>query len=242
MQSWITLLPPLLVILAAIYTKKVTTALSLGIISASIIAAKYNLISAIKLLITRMLQETNIDIYLYNTNESPDHIYTFAFLILLGIIIGLVTHTGGLEAYSNWLKKKLNSATKTQTIALLLSSLFFLDDYLNCLTVGSIMKPLTDSYRIPRVKLAYILNSLSGPLCVLIPATSWVATVLTQLQVAGISTDVIDNNISVIADPFFTYLRSMPFFIYPIAAVISTIFVIRKQISFGPMHKQEAIA
>lgn len=241
MESWLSLIPPLLVIGIAAYTKKVINALIVGIISAALLVTNGNLFKSLMLITHRLAQETNLDVLLQQSTESPDHLYTFAFLIFLGVIIGLVTHTGGLKAYSVWLNKKLHNAKQSQLVTLALSCLFFLDDYLNCLTVGAIMQPITDSFRIPRVKLAYILDTLSGPLCVLVPATSWVATVLTQLQVLGITNEK-SSFVTVAADSFFVYLYSMPFFIYPITAVLSTLFVILNKISYGPMHKQELIA
>lgn len=238
MQSFIVLLPPVLVLLVAIVWRNVIAALFTGIISSAFIATHYSFSETIKLTIYRIFQETHID-KLWAPGESPDHLYTFVFLITLGIIISLITHTGGIAAYTRIIQKRLTNSRQTQTTSLVLSLLFFIDDYLNSLTVGCIMRPLTDKFKIPRAKLAFLIDSMSSPLCVLVPATSWVAMIIANLQVAGVEESVHSD---IYGDPFAVYLQSIPFMFYPLLIMISALFIVRKNISFGPMYRQEEIA
>lgn len=238
MPDFIILIPPILVLVVAIVWKNVIAALFTGIISAALIAKHYSLIDALKLSFYRIFQETHLN-KLITGDGSPDHLYTFLFLIALGIIISLITHTGGITAYTNIIQKKINNKKQTQTTSFLLSILFFIDDYLNSLTVGCIMRPLTDRFNIPRAKLAFLIDSMSSPLCVLIPATSWVAMIITNLQSAGIQETTASE---IYGDPFAVYLKSIPFMFYPILVIISAFFIVRKNISYGPMYRQEQIA
>ena len=125
--------------------------------------------------------------------------------------------------------------------SIFLSPLFFLDDYLSILTIGCIIKPITDKFRIPRAKLAYLLDSVSSPLCTLIPASSWTALILSQLKISGISESITEKTL-IIGDPLVIYLKSIPFTIYSILVIISSWFIVKQGISYGPMNKHELIS
>lgn len=237
-QTWIVLLPPVLVLFIAIVWHNVIFALLAGILAAAFIACDFAVIPTIKLAVLRIFNETHIP-NLWTGTESPDHLYSFIFLVALGVIISLITHTGGIAAYTKIIKAKLKSARSTETTALFISSFFFIDDYLNSLTVGSIMRPLTDKFNIPRAKLAFLLDSMSSSLCVLIPASSWVAMIITNLQTAGV-TEHPQSDICV--DPFNAYLHAIPYMFYPLFIIFTSWYIVSKRISFGPMHTQEKIA
>lgn len=236
-NSWIVLLPPILVIFVAIIRRNVIISLLTGIISAALIASDFHILKSINLIFCRLVEETDITTWLY-TNKSPDHLYTFAFLIILGIIISLITHTGGITAYSAALAHRLKNKKTVQSMSLLLSLGFFIDDYLNSFTVGSIMRPLTDRFKIPRAKLAFLIDTMSSPLCVIIPASSWVASILTQLEASGVSSQAVSCT-TIIGDPFNIYISSMIYMFYPILVMISSWVIVRKNISFGSMYTQE---
>lgn len=233
-NSYLVLLPPILVLIVAVYSRSVILSLLTGIISSGLIATKFSLINTASLISRRLLEESNIANLYYG--GSLDHLYTFGFLVTLGIIISLITHTGGMAAYSRALEPKLKNKKATESTSLLLSLTFFLDDYLSSLTVGSIMRPLTDHFKIPRAKLAFLLDSMSSPLCVLIPASSWVALIVTQLKNSGVSEN---PDTLIYAEPFQVYIYSILYMFYPILLIISAWFIVRKRISFGPMHYQE---
>jgi tetracycline resistance efflux pump len=236
-SSWIVLVPPLLVLLVAIIKRNVLLSLLTGIISAALIAKDFSVPQASLLLLCRLSEQAEIKT-VFCSHASPDHLFTFAFLIILGIIISLITHTGGIAAYSTILEKKLKDKKTVETTSLLLSLCFFIDDYLNSLTVGSIMRPLTDRFRIPRAKLAFLLDATSAPLCVIIPASSWIALILSQLETSGVS-EKATPSVTIYGDPFNAYIHSISYMFYPFFIIISAWFIVRQRISFGPMHSQE---
>ena len=229
LDSWLVVLPPLLVLATALVTRHVIGSLLVGIITSSLILTNGSLLTAGLLAAQRVFAEL-ID---------KDHLFTFGFLITLGILIEFLTHSGGIYAYSQRIKRYMTSPKSVETMSLLISSTFFLDDYLNSLTTGAIMRPLTDHMRIPRAKLAFLLDSMSAPLCVLIPATSWIAMILIQLQVSGIN---LTQKSLVAADPFGLYIQCIPFLLYPLCIVFSAFFIVRTGISYGTMHRYEVIA
>lgn len=228
-DSWLVILPPLVVLLAALLSRHVIGSLLIGIITSCLILTKGSILQA------GVLAGHRIIVELLDT----DHLFTFGFLITLGILIEFLTHSGGIYAYSQRIKKYISNTKSVETLSLLISCSFFLDDYLNSLTTGAIMRPLTDSMRIPRAKLAFMLDSMSAPLCVLVPATSWIAMILIQLQVSGIS---IHQKSLVLADPFSLYIQCIPFLFYPLCIVISAFFIVRAGISYGAMNRYEHIA
>lgn len=229
--SWLVLLPPIVVLLIALFFRNVLAALISGIITAAFIVTKGSLIKTISFVAYKI----------YHELSDLDHLYTFGFLLLLGVFIELLTRSGGIKAYSHKVKQYIKDQQSTQKLSLVVSSSFFLDDYLNSLTTGAIMRPLTDHFKIPRAKLAFLLDSMSAPLCVLVPATSWIAMILIQLQVSGISTEL-SRSPQVIADPFGLYLQCIAYLFYPIFIVVSAWIIVQCNISFGTMHKYELIA
>lgn len=237
MPSWIVLFPPLLVLIVAFVTRNVLLSLATGIISAAAIATSFSPIKTVELIACRLIKETNIQ-NLWCPLGSPDHFYTFVFLIALGIIISFITHSGGIAAYISTLEKRLHTKKATQFVCLLLSACFFIDDYLSSLVVGSIMRPLTDKFNIPRVKLAFLLNAMSAPLCVIIPASSWTAMILINLQVAGVS-EKLDSNLFIKADPLGAYWHTIAYLFYPFFIIASAFFIVACSISFGSMRTQE---
>ncbi|MBN2267024.1 MAG: hypothetical protein JW725_01635 [Candidatus Babeliaceae bacterium] len=229
--TWTSIIPPLLVLVTAALTKRVIASLALGIVTASIIVvgpAPIAVLSHLFNALTTVLSDL-------------DRIYLFLFLGCLGTIIELITHMGGVSAYTQLLRSQLRSKRAVETSSLMLSLLFFIDDFLNSLITGAIMRPLTDAYKIPRVKLAFLLNAMSSALCVLIPASTWGATILAQLNAAGIS-DEVGITPLINGDPLIIYLTTIPFVFYAIFIIGSAWFIVRRQLSFGSMHQQEIIA
>jgi tetracycline resistance efflux pump len=229
--TWIVLLPPVFVLGCAALSHNVIVSLVLGIASAALIATNFTLYPSL-ILISQTLYAQAVD---------TEHLYLFLFLMILGFVIEMMTNSGGIKAYTKLLHKHIKDQRSTESTSLMLSSIFFLDDYMGGLTVGAIMRPLTDSVNIPRAKLAFLINSVSSPLCVLIPASTWVALILGQLEAAGVS-DIISDKPKIFADPLFTYLSTIPFIFYAIFMMISTWLIVRKKISFGAMHEYETIA
>jgi tetracycline resistance efflux pump len=230
-NSWIVLLPPIAVLLSAFITKKIVSSLAFGIVLASFISADFNGIKAVEVAFNAFINQlTNLD-----------NIYIFLFLMALGIIISLVTLTGGTKAYANIIKKKIKTVRGAESASVLLSMLLLFDDFFSSITVGSIMKPLTDYFSIPRAKLAFLIDSMAAPLVVIMPISSWIATLTMQLSKAGVSSNLADNPL-VLSEPFSLYLKIIPFIFYSFILIASVLFIVHCRISFGPMKKHEQIA
>ncbi len=227
-NSFLVLLPPLLVLLLAILTKEVTISLIAGIISASFLAADFSVYNTVLI-----LSKT-----IFSTLHDMQNIYTFGFLIMLGTLTILMNNMGGITAYTKSIEKYITNKKSAQATSLLFSHFFFIDDYLSSLTVGNIMRPLTDKFHIPRAKLAYLLDAMSGSLCLLIPASSWLTVILTQLEKSGVSVLPYDNP-KIMADPFGLYLSTIPYIFYPIFSIFTAWFLVLTAKSYGPMNQHE---
>lgn len=244
--SWLSLLPPVITLTLAFTTRRIVSSLLCGIGISAFIATEFAPYTAIKLTVFRMI--TTSEISNLSSLESfckSESLFMFLFLIFLGIIITLVGHSGGATAYGNFCKEKLlkhtNADQKVQTSSLFLSSLLALDDYFSSFTVGSVMQPLTDTYKIPRIKLAFLIDSMAAPLCALFPLSSWGAAIVTQLGQSGIN-ETIQKTTIISNSPLMVYLTSIPFIFHSFFIMISAFFIIKMKISFGPMHQHEQIA
>lgn len=228
MPSWIVLIPSALVLICALVTRNVRISLGLGIVSASLIAAQGNPFDACYRIITAA----------HDALLSKSALTMFLFLMVLGALIAFLNTSGAVAAYAQRLSPYLKSRRSVHITSLALSHTLFVDDYLNNLTVGSIMRPLVDAYGIPRVKLAYLINALSSALCVLVPASSWIAMILGQLEAVGISEQASCATL-VHTDPFGMYLHAIPFLFYPILSIIGAWYITLSGISFGRMRRHE---
>ena len=239
-QNFIVVLPVILVFAAALITRKVVFALFLGIVSASFIACDFAPLQSLTLLVQRIYEQTGIGDLIYQTG-SYGKLYLFGFLTLLGILVELLTHAGGTRAFARMLVTRIKNARQTQLMTLFLSVFFFIDDSLNALMLGAIMRPLSDFYKIPRIKLAYLFNSVSSSWAVLIPASSWTGVIIAQLAASGVQKTLTPGTL-VNVDPFYFLLCAIPFLIYPIMSIFAAWYVVRKNFSFGKMREQEELA
>jgi Na+/H+ antiporter NhaC len=228
--NWLVLLPPLIVIALAFITQRVLFALVMGILSGALIASKFSLSFAAQIIFSSL-----------KAQFDPANLYTFGFLIFLGALITLISVTGGTQAYGAIIKKRLTNARNAQTASILLSFCFAIDDFFSILTVGSIMKPVTDSFKVPRIKLAFLIDSLAAPLIILVPVSTWVAMILMQLEKAGVSLNKATQPL-IFEDPFAFYLGTIPFVFYSFIIAASVIYLVRAQSSWGLMATHEAVA
>lgn len=229
--SWLAIVPPIIVLGVVFLTHRIVPALIAGLLTAVLFASDFSVPSSLALLFQRIVsQATDIDT-----------IYNFSFLLCIGIIISLLSATGGAAAFSRTFTKHLKNSRMVESSSILFSFTLFIDDYLSNLTMGHVMRPLTDKFRIPRAKLAFLVHSMTGPLVILAPISSWAAMITGQLEQAGISTT---QNIQtkIFTDPFFVYLKSIPFIFYSLILIGSIVFIVRYRISFGLMRKHEIIA
>lgn len=228
MDSFLVLLPPLLVLFLSLKTKKIVPSLLIGIVTSALIVTELSPKESILLII-------NHACWLLTATST---LYFVSLLLTLGTIIVFITKTGGAQALGNIIVKKANSAKKAQLSTLLLSTSLFIDDYLNTLTVGPVMKNLTDRFAIPRVKLAYFVGTMAGSLIILAPISSWLGVLVGQFESSGIH---LGSKALVSQDPFFAYLATIPFIFYPLITIASNFFITFKNISYGPMKKYEEI-
>ena len=227
----LSIIPPIAVLILAFYTRRILTSIIIGIILATIIATDFNILKAI-ILTLNSFKEKALDI---------DNIFTFAFLIFLGITLIIITKTGGTIVIGELITKRIRSSKGVQTASISLSMMLAIDDYLNCLTAGFVMKPLSNKFKIARIKISFLVNSMTAPMTILIPISSWAGMILRQFSESGITNQISEKPIF-FADPLFTYLETIPFIFYSFITIISTWFIVRNDISFGLIKKHEEIA
>lgn len=230
-NSWLVLLPPFIVLLCVFFTRRLNISLVAGIIAGAFIATDFSLTQSLYLTSQR----------LFTTITDRDYLYMYAFLLVISVMIVMLNRTGAALAFAHSLTQKLRNTRMAETSSLMLSSTLFIDDYLNGLTVGFVMRPITDRFKIPRAKLAFLVHTMTGPLIILAPISSWVAAITGALDQAGIAPKTIHGT-NIIADPFFVYLETIPYIFYSLLMIASAWFIVRARISFGPMKKHEIIA
>ncbi len=227
-DSWIVLLPPLVVLCLAFITKRIILSLFVGIVLASAIKADFIILPTIAVIKNAFM----------NQLINWDNIYIFSFLIAIGIIISLVTLIGGTQAYARLIKKKIKTARGAESASIVLSLLLLFDDFFSSITVGSIMRPLTEHFSIPRAKLAFLIDSMAAPLVVIMPISSWIATMTMQLAKGGVSATMQPGTL-IMSEPYSLYLKIIPFIFYSFILIASVIFIVQFRISYGPMKKHE---
>lgn len=211
----LSILPPLIAIILALITKEVISSLILGILAGALIYSKGNVIEMIS---------TTFQIMGQRIGENAS---ILIFLGLLGAIVVTVTKAGGSAAYGEWAVKKITTRRGASFATSALGCLIFIDDYFNCLTVGTVMRPVTDKHRISRAKLAYILDATAAPICIIAPVSSWGASVATYMQQAGCENGMI------------AFVSTIPYNLYAILTIIMIVIVCLTKLNFGPMKKFE---
>ena len=211
--TWWSLVPPLLAIILAFVTKEVYSSLFIGV--------------AVGALLYTGFQPWDSFVAFFDIMKSSMNLNILIFDVLLGMIIVLMAKSGGSAAYGNCAGSKI----KTKKSALLATSglglLIFVDDYFNCLTVGSVMRPVTDRYKVSRAKLAYIIDATAAPVCIIAPISSWAAAVNSYVpEDAGIT-------------GFQLFLRTIPYNLYALLTIAMVFFIIISGFDFGLMKKHE---
>jgi tetracycline resistance efflux pump len=227
-ETWLSLTPPLLVILIASWTRKINKGLVIGILTAGLIACDGSLTQAGALIGERIAEHF----------QDVDALYLYAFLFIIGSLIALLRYTGGAIAFAHEVTKKIRKKVTAETSTILLSFGLTIDDYLSILTNGYVMRTVMDRMHIPRVKLAYLIHSLSGPLVILVPISSWIAAITVYLDQAGVNLDG-NQHTKILADPFFVYMQTIPFAFYSLLLITSVFFIVLARISYGPMYTYE---
>ncbi len=219
------IIPPLLTITLAFLTKDVVVSLFLGILSGTLIVAHGN--PAVALM--------NLSDLLAGSLAVCWNFRIFLFCALLGGLVGMLSRTGAAGAFGRWATAKLKTGTSSQFMTFVFGIIIFIDDYFNSLTVGTIMRPISDKNRVSRAKLAYILDSTAAPVCIIAPVSSWVVTVMSIVRDSeGF------NSLGISELEFF--IRSIPYNLYALLALLMVVVVIFTKRDFGPMKKSEMLA
>lgn len=223
----LTLVPPLLAILLVIATKRVLISLFAGVVSGAILIADFSPLDS-------LAEVGKAALGLVWESGAPNWytILIIAFLLELGVITSLVLMAGGTSAFSDWVEKRVKTGRGAQILTGLLSLSFFIDDYFNALSVGQIARPISDRQRVSRAKLSYLIDSGAAPVVVLIPFSSWGASLI------GIMTPVLAASALDMSEVE-VFVRSALMNFYAIGALIFLWLVIAWQINFGPMRKEE---
>ena len=211
--SFWALLPPIIAIGLALITKEVYSSLFIGILSGAILANRFEPLGTV---------DTVISSGLISAVSGTAGI--FIFLIELGIIVSLVNKAGGSKAFGEWAETHVKTRIGAALCSFVLGVLIFIDDYFNCLTVGSVMRPVTDKHKISRSKLAFIIDATAAPICMIAPISSWAAAV-SQYAADGQGLNL--------------FIAAIPFNFYSILTIVFVVALIFMKFDFGPMRQHE---
>ena len=217
--SFWALVPAVIAIALALCTKEVYSSLFIGIIIGGIFFA-----------VDSATGFTGFMTHIFNDGivaslTDVGHVGILVFLVVLGIMVALMNKAGGSAAFANWAKKHIKTKVGAQCATVILGILIFIDDYFNCLTVGSVMKPVTDKYGVSKEKLAYLIDSTAAPVCIIAPISSWAAAV------AGYVTEG-ENGLLL-------FCKAIPFNFYALFTLIMLFAMIFMRFEYGEMSKYE---
>ena len=215
------IIPPIIAIVLALITKEVISSLLVGIFSGALIysialGGNFSEVVMGSVETTFEAMSTNINFYI------------IIFLSLLGALVILVGKSGGAIAYGKWATNKIKTRKSGLISTIILGILIFIDDYFNCLTIGTVMKPVTDKYNISRAKLAYVIDSTAAPVCIIAPISSWAAAVGSALLVADPT-----------MEPLTAFIQTIPYNLYAILTLIMVFVVASSNFNFGKMKEVE---
>ena len=213
--TYLALLPPVIAIVLALITKEVFSSLFLGVLSGALLATNFNLVGTL----TTIVSDGFISSVADGWNAG-----ILIFLVLLGMMVALINKAGGSRAFGAWAETHVKTRVGAQLATFLLGVLIFVDDYFNCLTVGSVMRPVADSKNISRAKLAYLIDATAAPICMIAPISSWAAAV------AGVVVSV--NGLSL-------FIKAIPYNFYSLLTIVMILFITLAKFDYGPMKKHE---
>ena len=214
-KTFWSLLPPIIAIALALITKEVYTSLFVGIIAGALLYSNFSFEGTLTHAFNNGIVASVADAY---------NVGIIVFLIILGIIVMLMNKAGGSAAFGRWASEHIKSRVGAQLATVALGVLIFIDDYFNCLTVGSVMRPVTDKSRISRAKLAYLIDATAAPVCIIAPVSSWAAAVSSYVEEG--------NGLEL-------FIKAIPFNFYAILTIVMMLFLAIANLDFGPMAKHE---
>lgn len=208
--AW-SILPPVITIVLALWTKEVYMSLIIGIFSGALLFMGGNILESILTMFTVM------------SDKVGSNVNILVFLVILGILVAAISRSGATRAYGEWASKTIKGQRSALLLTALLGIVIFIDDYFNCLTVGTVMRPVTDKLKVARTKLAYIIDATAAPVCIIAPVSSWAAAVGSSLPE--------DSTI----DGFSLFLQTIPFNLYAWLTILFMIFIIWTARDFAAM-------
>ncbi len=215
------LLPPVIAIGLALITKEVYSSLFVGILTGGLLYSNFNLEFMMN---TIFFHEDGGMVYKLADSWN---VGILIFLVVLGALVALMNKAGGSAAFGKWASTKIKNRVGAQLATVALGVLIFVDDYFNCLTVGSVMRPVTDKHKVSRAKLAYIIDATAAPVCIIAPISSWAAAVTSSVpEDAGIN-------------GFTTFLQTIPCNYYALFTIAAMLFLVVTKVNFGPMKQHE---
>ena len=213
------LLPPIVAIVLALISKEVYSSLFLGCLVGALLVSNFAPWET-------LVQLVEGDNGIVTTVSDAGNIAIIVFLVVLGIMVDLMNKTGGSEAFGRWATKTVHTRAGAQLMTMLLGVLIFIDDYFNCLTVGAVMRPVTESHHISRAKLAYVIDSTAAPVCMIAPVSSWAAAVSGYVQSDNV------NGIQL-------FVAQIPWNYYCLLTLLMIIVISILNIDYGPMLTHE---
>ena len=215
--TFISLLPPIIAIALALITKEVYSSLFIGILSGALIHANFNIwgmvTGSFDVMVSKLADSWNVGILI--------------FLVVLGMMVSLVNKAGGSAAYGRWAETHIKTRVGALISTAVLGMLIFIDDYFNCLTVGSVMRPVTDKHQISRAKLAFLIDATAAPVCIIAPISSWAAAV---------------SSVAPEGQGLQLFIQSIPYNFYALLTLAMVIMMCLLKVDFGPMRTHEANA
>ena len=212
------LVPPIVAILLALITKEVYSSLFIGILVGGLIYADFSF--------EKTIVHTFSDGFVSSIADSYN-IGILIFLIMLGVLVSMMNKAGGSRAFGEWTQKHIKTRVGAQLATVVLGLLIFIDDYFNCLTVGSVMRPVTDQHNISRAKLSYIIDSTAAPICIIAPISSWAAAVAGFAKGSGASSGMS------------LFISAIPYNFYALLTIIMVLYISIRNVDYGPMKVHE---
>ncbi len=227
-QSAWSLLPPVIAISLALITKEVYSSLFAGILSGALLYTGYAFEGTINHIFNTMVGYTDEnEQFVSGVLTDSYNMGILIFLVMLGAMVALMNKAGGSKAFGNWAAEHIKSKAGAELATIALGVLIFVDDYFNCLTVGSVMRPVTDKFQVSRAKLAYLIDSTAAPVCILAPISSWAAAVSGFVE--G------ENGLAL-------FIKAIPYNFYALFTVAMMIALVVMKADYGPMAINEANA
>lgn len=217
------LVPPVVAIVLALITKEVYSSLFVGIVIGGLFYGNaFQPGFSAERSVLHIFEDGLVGVL-----SDSDNVGILIFLVVLGVMVSMMNKAGGSAAFGEWASEHIKTRIGAQLAAIMLGVLIFIDDYFNCLTVGSVMRPVTDKHQVSRAKLAYLIDATAAPVCIIAPISSWAAAV----------TGFVKGE-----DGFSIFIKAIPYNYYALFTIVAMVTLVILQVDFGPMAKHEANA